>query len=290
MLIFAQSTERGNDLKNNLGERLRDQHEVVHVAVAPPKTPGEGLLRTVASLVGKEIVDTRLMLAGEIPRIIASCPDTDTAESMAQGLRDAGLVAFVCRDPELRNRSAGFVAHTARSGAGNVIFSDRRGTEVRIEAGHAFLIIRGRMQSATQEKTSSTKMKLNVPATVLTGGIPIMRRVTKKTTQESFQVEDFVRIYDRRSSDPRVEMFQNHVDYAFLGPELAPSTPANFQIVVTKLREWFPLAIFDERLTRRFKTDVPAAGPREALEITCRLIYLCQLAGELKEGSCVSDR
>jgi len=123
-------------------------------------------------------------------------------------------------------------------------------------------------------------MKLNVAATVLTGGIPIMRRVTEKTAKESFQAEDFVKIYDRRSSNPRVEMSQNHVDYTFLGPELTPSTPANFNIVVTKLREWFPLAIFDERLTRRFKTDVPASGPAEALEINCKLIDLCHLAIE----------
>ena len=111
-------------------------------------------------------------------------------------------------------------------------------------------------------------------------GIPIMRRVTQKTINESFQAKDFVRIFNRRSPDPRVEMFQNHVDYTFLGPELTASTPANFKIVVTKLRKWFPPAIFDERLTRRFKTDVPAAGPGEALEINCKLIYLCYLAIE----------
>lgn len=285
MLISAQSPRKGNDLKSTLGGGVRDHHDVVYVAVAPPKTPGEGLLKTVASLVGKEIVDTRLLLAGEIPRIMASRPDTDAAESMAQGLRDAGLVAFVCRDSELRRRSAGFVAHTARPGAGEVIFSDKRGAEVRIEAGDAFLIIRGRMQSAIQEKVSTAKMKLNVPATVLTGGIPVMRRATKMTAQESFQVEDFVRIYDGKSSDPRVEMLQNHVDYGFLGPELTPSTPANFNVLVTKLRGWFPLAIFDESLTRRIKTDVPAAGPREALEISSKLIYLCHLAGQSKEES-----
>jgi hypothetical protein len=251
---------------------------MVYVAVAPPETLSGDLLKRVASLIGKEIFDTRLLLAGEIPRILASCPSSGTADSMAQSLRDAGLVAFVCRDSELRNRPAGFVAHTARSGEGEVIFWDRRGGEVRVGAGNAFLIIRGRIRSATQEKTSTTKMKLNVPATVLTGGIPIMRRVTKKTAQESFQAEDFVRVYDKKSSDPRVEMFQNHIDYAFLGPELTPSTPANFKIVVAKLREWFPLAVSDERLTRHFKTDVPAAGPGEALQINCKLIYLCHLA------------
>ncbi len=253
---------------------------MVYVAVAPPKTLGEDLLKRVASLVGKEISDTRLLLAGEIPRIIAAYPNTDTADSAALRLRDAGLVAFVCRDSELRGRSAGFVAHTTRFGEREVIFWDKRGREVSVAAGDAFLIIRGRKQTPTQEETSTTKMKLNVPATVLTGGLPIMRRVTQKTTKESFQAEDFVRIFDKRSSDPRVEMFQNHVDYTFLGPELTPSAPANFKTVVTKLRERFPLAIFDERLIRRFKTDVPAAGPGEALEINCRLIYLCHLAIE----------
>jgi len=115
---------------------------------------------------------------------------------------------------------------------------------------------------------------------MLAGGIPIMRRVTKKGTKESFQAEDFARVFDRKSSDPRVEIFQNHFDYTLLGPELAPSTQENFNIVVTKLREWFPLAIFDERLTKHYRTDVPAAGPEEALEINCRLIYLCHLAME----------
>lgn len=254
-------------------------NDIFHVAVVPPETLGEDLLKKVASLVGKEIFDTRLLLAGEIPRIIASCPNTDTADSIAQGLRDAGLVAFICGDSELRNRSARFMAYTARSVDRAVMFSDRHGGEVRIEAGDAFLIIRGRIRSTTQEKTSTTKMKLNVPATVLAGGIPIMRRVTK-TAQESFRVEDFVKIFDRRSSGPRAEMLQSRVDYTFLGPELTPSTPVNFKIVVTKLREWFPLAIFDERLTRSFKTDVPAAGPVEALEINCELIHLGYLAME----------
>jgi len=261
-----------------LREGQWDQHDIAYVAVTPPKTLSEDLLKRVASLIGKEIVDTRLLLTGEIPRILASYPNADTADSIAQSLKNEGLVAFVCRDSELRNRPASFVAHTARSGEREVIFWDRRGGEVRVEAGDAFLIISGRLKSATQEKTSTTKMKLNVPATVLTGGIPIMRRVTQKATKESFQAEDFVRIFDRRSSDPRVGMFQNHVDYTFLGPELTPSTPTNFKIVVTKLREWFPLAIFDERLTKHFKTDVPAAGPGEALEINCKLIYLCHLA------------
>ena len=262
-----------------------DQHDIAYVAVAPPEALGEDLLKRVASLVGKELFETRLLLAGEIPGIIASCPDTDTADSMAQNLRNEGLAAFVCRESELRSRSAGFAAHTAHVGQKEVIFQDRHGGEVRIEEGDAFLIMRGKTRSAARQMTSTIKMKLNVPATVLAGGIPIIRPVTKKTIQEGSLAEDFVRIFDRRSSDPRVEMSQSRVNYSFLGPELASSAPMNFRIVVTKLREWFPLAIFDERLTCRFKTDMPAAGPEEALEIKSKLIYLCHLAEERRGGT-----
>jgi len=257
---------------------------MVYVAAAPPKIISDNLLRRVASIIGKEIFDTRLLLSGAIPRIVSLGQNSDTADSIAQGLRDAGLVAFVGSDSELRNSPAGFVAHTARSGERGVLFLDRRGMEAGIEAGDAFLIIKGRKQSITLEKTTTTKRKLNVTATVLTGGIPIMRRVTQKTTKESFQDEDFVRIYDRRSSDPCIEMFQNHIDYAFLGPELTPSTPTNFKILVTKLREWFPAAIFDERLTRHLKADVPVSGPEEALQINCKLIYLFHLARGRREN------
>jgi hypothetical protein len=253
---------------------------MVNVVVAPPKLLSAELLKRAASLVGKEIVDMRLLLTGEIPRIIASYPNADASDSLAQSLRDEGLVAFVCRDSELRSHPAGFIARTMRSGEKDVIFGNRRGGEVSVGADDAFLIIRGRIQSPTQKKTPTTKMKLNVAATVLTGGFPIMRRVTEKTAKEPFQAEDFVKIYDKQSSDPRIEMSQNHIDYSFLGPELTPSTPENFNIVVTKLREWFPLAIFDERLRRRFKTDMPAAGPAEALAINCKLIYFYHLAME----------
>ena len=261
-------SEQGNDLKN----------ELVHVAVCPPKPPDPELIRRAASLLGKEIVDTRLLLAGEIPRIIVSYPRTGAAEAMARSLREAGLAAFVCGDHELRNRVASFRAHTVRPGEREMIFRDRQGGEVRVKADDAFLIIRGRIKTITQGKTSTTKITLNVPATVLTGGIPILRRVTEKSAKESFQAEDFVKIYDARSSDPRVEIVQNHVDYSFLGSELATSAAANFNIFATKLRQWLPLAIFDERLTGHFKTDGPAAGAKDALEMHCQLIYFCHLA------------
>jgi len=262
------------------GAEQRDEQDTVYVAAAPPKALSGDLLKMVASLLGKDVADTRLLLAGELPRVVAAKADFATAESTAQGLREAGFVAFVCRDSELRNRAESFKARTVVSLERAVTFRDCHGRELGIETGDAFLIVRGKLRETAPEEISTTKMKLNVTATVLTGGIPIMRRVTKKTTRESFQAEDVMAVFDRRSSDPRVVMSRSQMDYAFLGPELTGSVSANFEIFVKKLREWFPLAIFDERPSGHFKTGVPSEGPGEALEISCKLIYLSYLAIE----------
>jgi hypothetical protein len=154
-----------------------------------------------------------------------------------------------------------------------VLFRDRAGGETRLGSVEAFLIVRGRMKSRLREDVPTTRLKLNVAATVLTGGIPVLRRVTKSVPSESSEAEDYLRIYEFRSADPRLEMFQNRLDYAFLGPERKPAAAANFGLLAAKVREWFPGAIADERMLRSYHPDIPASGADEILEIGCRLVY-----------------
>ena len=49
-------------------------------------------------------------------------------------------------------------------------------------------------------------MELNLPATLLTGGMPIRRKVEEKTREKSIQNEFFVRLYHRQSLEPDVEI------------------------------------------------------------------------------------
>jgi hypothetical protein len=83
-----------------------------------------------------------------------------------------------------------------------------------------------------------------------------------------------VRFYDRESSEPIVEILQYEFDYSFLGVKIALSSLANFNALVTKIREISPQAIFDDRLTELFKADVPFSTPWENVDINCKLIYL----------------
>jgi hypothetical protein len=54
---------------------------------------------------------------------------------------------------------------------------------------------------------------------------------------------------------------------------MVSSAAANFNIAIRKIREAFPQAIFDDRLTEPFGADVSASIAKENIEANCKLIY-----------------
>ncbi len=249
-------------------------YDTVHVAIAAADMLEASLTKKVAAIVNKDLYGARLLLAGKIPRIIAHYQTIQTAESIAQSLRALGLVAIVCKDSELRKRSQSFRAHTLKFGEAEVLFWDRGGEARRMGSRSVFLILKGRLQIYTETEVTRIKMKFSLPATVLTGGIPIWRRAKEKTKDLSLKTEYFVRLYDRESPEPSAEILQYDFDYSFLGTKMASSSLANFSTIVAKLRDIYPQAVFDERLTEPFGVDVPSTTPQDDIEINCRLIYL----------------
>ena len=249
-------------------------HEVMHIAVAPPANLDANLVKNVANVINKSPSHTRLLLAGEVPKVIAHYDSIQIAGSIIQNLRDLGLVAMACRDSELRQFPQTFKAQTLEFREKEVLFRDSAGREKRIVENDVFLILAGRMETSVEVETTKTKTKFSLTRTLLMGGIPIWQRVDEKTTSKSIQTEYFARLYERKSPDPGVDILQHHMNYSFLGAKLAISSFTNFGTVVQRLREIFPQAIFDNRL---MKPRVLTTSSRQAwqdIEINCKLIYL----------------
>jgi hypothetical protein len=248
-------------------------YEVVHVAVAPPAILEEELVKKVAAVIGKNLYETRLRLTGKIPKIIANYDTMQQAELTSKSLRELGLVVIVFSDSELRKPPQAYKAHSLKLEEQAIMFCDRSGQARRMETREVFLILSGRMQTYTETEVTKTTRKLNITATLLTGGIPIMKKVKEKTTNKSFQTESFLRLYDRTSPEPAAEILQHDFDYSFLGTEMVSSAAANFNIAIRKIREVFPQAIFDDRLMEPFGADVSASIAQENIEANCKLIY-----------------
>jgi hypothetical protein len=247
--------------------------EKVHIAVVPPDTVDVSLVSSVAEIIDKSLYDTRLLLAGDIPKIIAHYDSAQAAESIVRDLRASGLAALPFTDSELRQSPQCFTAHTLEFRDAEVVFRDSSGHVRSMGERSAFLIIKGRIHTSVESETTTVKTKLNLPATLLTGGIPIQRRVKEKTTTSSVEAEYFTRLYDRETMDTCVEVLQHRMNYSFLGAGISVSSVINFNNVITRLREIFPRAIFDDRLMKPFNVSVSSSRVREDIEITCKLIY-----------------
>jgi hypothetical protein len=251
---------------------LMDDEEEMYIAVAPVADPDAGLVKDVAAVISRGPYDARLLLAGEIPKIITRCRGRQPAESMAQNLRDLGLVAIAGKGSELRRLPRPFRPQTLKLGKREVLFRDSAGAEKRVVANNVFLILVGRVETSVEVETTKTRTKFSLGGTLLTGGIPIWRKVEEKSTSRSVQTENFARLYGRKSADPGVEMVQQQMNYSFLGAELDVSSFNNFRTVARRLREVFPSAIFDDRLAR--PSALASSSSREDIEVNCRLIYL----------------
>jgi hypothetical protein len=254
------------------------EYQIIHVAIMPPGTLESDLVEKVAAIVNKGKYDTRLLMTGGIPRIIAHCQSIHAAESMASSLRHLGLVAFICKDSELHRPAQSLRAHTLEIRERAVVFRDKGGRDRRLESDDVLLILKGITQTYVEEERATTKMKFSLPMTILTGGIPIWRGVKEQASVQSQRPENFIRLYDRKSSETSVDIFQNHVNYSFLGTEMTFSSLTNFGTLSAKLQGVFPQAIFDDRLTRAPEVTSPSGTGLDALEVKLRLIYMCHAA------------
>jgi len=253
---------------------LMTDHEVIHIAITPPANINANLVRSVATIINKSPSQTRLLLAGDVPKVIAHYDSKQVTESIIRNLRNLGLVAIACRDSELRQFPQTFKAQTLEFGEKGILFRDIADREKRIVENNVFLILVGRIETSIEVETTKQKTKFSLPKTLLMGGIPTWRRVDEKTTTHSIQAECFARLYELKSPDPSVDILQHHMNYSFLGAKVAASSFTNFGTVVLRLQELFPQAIFDNRLAKPAVLTTSPSQVREGIEISCKLIYL----------------
>jgi len=249
--------------------------EVFDVAVMAQGRLSADAVREVAAILGKDPYGTRLLLAGKIPKIVAQCQSAASAETLARSLRGLGLLTVVCPDSELhRPPSAIFIAHAFKPGEAEIVFRDRSGAAKTLKSQDVSLIIEGVLSPVVEKEPPREERKLNLPATLLLGGIPVWRRAKESPRNPPAQGEPFVRLYERDSAEPLLEIRRHDFDYSSLGEKMGLSSTANFNTLVGELRRIFPQAVFDRNMMEPSQANVSFAAPLDSVEINCRLIYL----------------
>ena len=250
-------------------------NEIVHVLVAPPDNLETNLIKEAAGILNKDLYATRLLLSGKIPKLIGRYQSVEEAELIAKRLKTLGLVAIVVKDKELAGSPlTRFDAHALKLSDREVTFFYKDGQQVKLESKEVFLILKGKLPPSNVKDVTTTTLKFDLTATIITGGIPIWRKVKETTKGTSNEGGYFVRIYDPISPEPRVEFFENYFDFSSLGSKIAPSSSVNLNSIITELRTMFPQALFDDRLTQPSGANTSSDKPAHEIELNCKFLYL----------------
>lgn len=244
----------------------------VHVAIIPPELPEISLVKKVAEIINKDLYETRLLLTGKIPRVVRHYDSDVEAKHAVKDLRSLGLEAYIYTDEEFRKPQTSavqFIAHSLSYGEGKTKFLAKNGIAKVFGVEDIFLIIHGKIRHLTSTRHTESKMKLSIPATLMTGGIPVLHHSQVTSESESIHNESFIWLYDQLSHEPEVQIYESDFNYACLGNKIAPSALSNLKMLVQDLKNIFGNAAFDNKLEK----CLPIVDQDDMVRV-CKLINL----------------
>jgi hypothetical protein len=262
-----------------------NNNDVCHVAAMPPQDVTPALISKAADILSQPLYQIRMLLAGRLPKILGRFRDEPTAAAAIGRLRKLGMTAFVVTESELRNPVyPDITARSLKIEDNQTVFISRDGSNEALNNTGVFLLLTGRRTSVIESATIPTStMKVNLPATLLTGGIPVMKRVISETKEGRKSTEQFIRLYRKGSDVPAVEIRQFDFDYSFLRNRMDPTATCNIVETVTELRRFFAGAYFNDSLLNGFVAEPNSITGINIGEQSCLLLvrYYRTLANDV---------
>ncbi len=245
---------------------------------------GPELVQSLATVLGMTPFEVRPRLLGGGPAVVGRCADGQQAARLAGTLRLSGVAAFVLDSDEARSRGRHVVRRFTLD-AGTLAVETVGGETVRTPLASVRLLLPAVGISQQTESVTVTDRKLSLGKTLLSGGIPMTKKVTR---QEEVQTEERERmLFVAAGALPLLVFRQNGMNYDGFGPAMKLSRELNFSHLVAELRRLCPGALFDDRLLQRagqVRVLGPAVDPDANLDLAAAILARC-LAGAMHDES-----
>jgi hypothetical protein len=249
-------------------------NDLIDIAIVAKKGLNEELTQKLSLVLGRDLYQTRSLIASKFPRIIFQNTDAQRIKETSKQIDNLGLVSFSFKNNDIKKPLQLFKANRLEFVDDNLVFQEKNAQLLKLEKNNIFLILKGNLKISKEKEKVTNVKKLNVIATLMTGGIPIRRTKQEKTVEITTENDSFLRIFQKNSMDFCLEIRQHGFNYTCLGPEMSPASLQNFNIITSKIKESTPEAIFDDKLNE-FPLISNSADPlRSNIDINCKLIYL----------------
>jgi hypothetical protein len=237
------------------------------------------LVQALAATLGITPFEVRPRLMGGGPAVVARFADPNEAGALAAKLRRCGVATLVVDADGVRRRGR-LVVRRFELGTAALHAEGVDGKCADVPYAEIDLLVLAMGITAQAETVTVTERKLNVGATLLTGGIPMMKKVERQETVQTEERQKSLFLY--AGDRPALLLRQNGMTYDGLGPAMRPSRELNFAHLTAELRRLSPAAVRDERLLQRagqVRVLGPALDPDAHLDLAAEI-----LARSLRKG------
>jgi hypothetical protein len=246
------------------------------VVAKAPQDPG--VLKKAADLTGMVLADVNRRLLGVMPRVLLPAAPAERTDELVSDLEGLGFVAFACDPRTVPGDADRLLVRGIEARPDGVTFVDGQGQKHDCPSTAMALIQRGVRVSSTSEKVETTERRVDVGKAVLTGGMLLTSKVKKQTVHTQENREAFLLVV-RNDGEPDAIIYERRLDYRFLGADKQPSSFANLERTLARLRALAPTAPVDDRLTRPgFVTGLPLVSA-DPVDLGLFLVSLARTRG-----------
>ena len=223
----------------------------------------EEMVQALAGALGLTAYEARQRLIGGEPAVVASFADPNKAGALAENLNNCGLPALVMDVTELRSGTGKFFVRRFEFSERSLSVESLEGQSAVIPCREIDLLLPGLSIARQSEMVKVSERKLSLGKTLLSGGIPMTKKVERQEEVETEEREKVIYLY--AGNRPQIVFRQNVMTYEGFGAAMKMSRELNFAYLTGELRRLSPGAAYNDRLLSR---GVPARllGPIQQME------------------------
>jgi hypothetical protein len=243
------------------------------VAICSWKEETTELIQALAGTLGITVFEARPRMIGGGPSVAGSFADPELAAALAQKLNQIGFATLVVDAASVRGRAGHFIVRRFELDERSLRIETGDGQRAEIPCAEIDLLLPGTSIVGYSETKTVTERKFSVGKTLLSGGIPLTKKIER---QEEVATEERGKVlYLYAGKRPPVFFSQNGMSYDGFGAAMKMSRELNFNHLVSELRRLSPGAGYDDRLLNRagqVRLLGPALNPETNLDLAAEIL------------------
>lgn len=238
------------------------------------------LVQGLATAVGITPYEMRQRMIADGPAVVACFADPQQARALAMKLNQWGVATLVVDSDGVRGTAGRFVVRRFELKERSMRLEESDGRSAEIPYGDINLLLPGTRILGQSETITVTERKFSLGKTILSGGIPMTKKVER---QEEVSREERENIFYLYAADRPPMLFnQSGVSYDGFGAAMKLSRELNFAFLKSELCRLCPSARLDDRLQNRLgqvRLLGPGLNPERNLDLAFHILAWSLLRG-----------